>query len=171
MRTLLTLDYELFNGLNSGTVQNCLITPTEELLKVLDKHGFKATFFVDTVFLNRLTSLKSDIPALQNDWNLIERQLKRLSNRGHQLQLHLHPQWFNAKYENGKWESVLTDYKLSDMREEEVELMFIEGCRLIQQVCGGSPIAFRAGAYCLQTFSETRNALYRLRAAVSRPLP
>jgi len=41
MNILITLDYELFNGEKSGSVNNSLITPMQELLKVLDKYNFK----------------------------------------------------------------------------------------------------------------------------------
>lgn len=151
---LLTLDYEMCNGISSGTVQNCLITPTEELLKVLDKHNFKATFFVDTCFLNRLkkeTELHSELLV---DYNKIINQLKRLSENGHDLQLHLHPNWYNAIYEGGKWTSIMDDYKLSDMPSNIIDEMFQDGIGLLQSISCKPVIAFRAGAYCIQTFKD-----------------
>ena len=161
MKTLFTLDYELFNGLDSGSVQNCLITPTNELIKVLDQFGFKATFFVDTVFLNRLFSLKDSNFSLQKDWEAIERQLKQLANNGHQLQLHIHPQWYNATFDNNRWTSILSDYKLSDMPSEAVESMFRDGISLLKMITGDAPIAFRAGAYCIQTLTDYSEILSR----------
>lgn len=151
---LLTLDYEMCNGISSGTVQNCLITPTEELLKVLDKHNFKATFFVDTCFLNRLkkeTELHSELLV---DYYKIINQLKRLSEDGHDLQLHLHPNWYNAIYEGGKWTSIMDDYKLSDMPSKIIDELFKDGIKLLQSISGKPVIAFRAGAYCIQTYKE-----------------
>lgn len=151
MKIVMTLDYELFNGINSGTVSNCLITPCDELLKVLDKYDFKATFFVDTVFLVRLIGLKDYYPELQEDWDRIKSQLIRLVEGGHDLQLHLHPQWYHASYNNGLWKSVLTDYKLSDMSPDEVDDMFEKGISLMRDITGRPVSAFRAGAYCIQT--------------------
>ena len=51
---LLTFDFELFLGSRSGTVDNCLIKPTQELMKVLVPNNLSAIFFVDTLYLHRL---------------------------------------------------------------------------------------------------------------------
>ncbi len=48
---LITFDYELFLGEKSGTVQQCLIDPTDKLLDLLGKYAFKALFFIDTVYI------------------------------------------------------------------------------------------------------------------------
>lgn len=154
MEILLTLDYELFNGRRSGTVENCLLKPMEALCMVLDKHGFKATLFVDTVFINRLKQLGELYPELQSEYDKIVRQLKNLHLQGHDLQLHIHPNWLHATYENGDWQSVLADFKLSDMTDEEVNQMFEEGVSFLEFIKGekGSVVAFRAGAYCIQTY-------------------
>ncbi len=154
----MTLDYELFNGKESGSVNNSLITPMQELLKVLDKYNFKATVFVDTVYLNRLNEMRKVHSELNQDWKLIVSQLKNLHEKGHELQLHLHPNWLHATYENGSWNSVLTDYKLSDMSEEEVDGMFRDGIKILNLITNSCEvIAFRAGAYCIQTYSNMQN--------------
>ncbi len=154
MDILLTLDYELFNGVKSGSVKNSLITPTYELLKILDKYNFKATFFVDTVFLNRLCQLKSNYAELEADWDDILTQLRYLSKEGHDIQLHIHPNWFNATFSDGHWTSVMDEYKLSDMSPAIAEKMFIDGISLLEKITGRKVVAFRAGAYCIQTYPD-----------------
>ena len=47
---LITFDYELFLGEQSGAVTQCLINPTDRLLASLNSYGLKALFFIDTVF-------------------------------------------------------------------------------------------------------------------------
>jgi len=154
MKLLLTLDYELFNGRVCGTVENCLIKPMTELKKVLDCYGFKATIFVDTVFINRLQELSLEHLELRSEYNLIVSQLKELSKNGHDLQLHIHPNWLYATYHNGEWSSIMDDYKLSDMNDSDVKRMFREGVELLENITGrlNSIIAYRAGAYCIQTY-------------------
>lgn len=58
---IFALDYELFFGKNTGTIENCLISPTDELIKTTDKYGIKYTFFVDSGYLINLkkAALKS----------------------------------------------------------------------------------------------------------------
>lgn len=156
MKILLTLDYELFNGKKCGSVDNCLIQPMRELLTIMDKYDFKATVFVDTVFINRLGKLSCVHEELRDEYDKIVSQLKDLYLNGHDLQLHIHPNWLYATYNNGHWTSVLTDYKLSDMSEKDVERMFNEGIDFLAGITGDSKtiIAYRAGAYCIQTYKK-----------------
>jgi len=120
--------------------------------------NFKATVFVDTVYLNRLNEMRRVHSELNHDWELIVSQLKNLHEKGHELQLHLHPNWLHATYENGFWTSVLTDYKLSDMSEEEVDGMFRNGIKILNLITNGCEvIAFRAGAYGIQTYLNMQN--------------
>lgn len=154
MKLLITLDYELYNGKYGGSIENCIIKPTWEFLKVLDKYSVKATFFVDTVFLNRLLVLKEQNSSLENDWKSIQQQLSYLHAHGHDLQLHLHPQWYHATYEDEKWQSVLSDYKLSDMPRPVVAEMFDKGVSLLNSINNHKTVAYRAGAYCIQTLDD-----------------
>ncbi|MBK7667512.1 MAG: hypothetical protein IPJ32_09355 [Sphingobacteriaceae bacterium] len=49
---LFTFDYELFLGKRSGTVENCILKPTDKILELFSKYKVtKAIFFVDTTYL------------------------------------------------------------------------------------------------------------------------
>ena len=154
MKTILTLDYELFNGEVGGTVSNCIIKPTEELCKVLDKYCCKATFFVDVCFLLRLKNLQKEYDELKGDWIAVTQQLKWLASNGHDIELHIHPNWYRATYKDGIWTPYLNDYKLSDIPQTVSAAIFKEGIQLIEDITGKRPVAFRAGAYCIQTYDQ-----------------
>jgi len=54
MKTIsLTFDYELFFK-RSGTFDNSLFRPTNELIKIFDIYAIKATFFIDVLYYQRL---------------------------------------------------------------------------------------------------------------------
>lgn len=154
MDVILTLDYELFNGPKGGSIQNCLLTPTFELLKILGKYDFRATFFVDVCFLLKMKSLVTDYPELEKDWLAITSQISKLSECGHDVELHIHPNWYRATYSKGFWESRMDDYKLSDLSSDVAENLFREGIALLSSLTGKQIHAFRAGAYCLQTYKS-----------------
>jgi len=102
---LLTFDYELF-GSGSGDVIKHLIEPTNKILLVLDKLKVKATFFVEQLEIDALISLKNTFPAESKEFMdaiAIEEQISLIIKKGHDIQLHLHPQWYGADYYNGKW--------------------------------------------------------------------
>ena len=68
MNVYFTFDYELFFGSNSGTVQNCILKPTYELIKIAEKHNVKFVFFVDSGFLIKLDEYRKSFPILENDY-------------------------------------------------------------------------------------------------------
>lgn len=139
------------NGINSGTVDNSIIIPTYKLHDVLKKYNGRAVFFVDVAFMLTLRKMKEKYSELEKDYDSIVSQIKFLSDYGHDIQLHIHPQWLHAKYEDKKWASILDDYKLSDLTIDEVRYLFGEGITLLQNITNKPVTTFRAGAYCLQT--------------------
>ena len=50
-QAILSFDYELFFGDNSGTVQKTLIEPTNIMLDALDTINAKATFFLSLIHI------------------------------------------------------------------------------------------------------------------------
>jgi peptidoglycan/xylan/chitin deacetylase (PgdA/CDA1 family) len=150
----ITLDYELFMGNITGTVINCMIKPLDKLIEILNKHKIKITIFVDAAYLLRLSELKFNSQKLQQDYKLIVDQLKLLSIQGHDIQLHIHPQWLNATYFKNNWILDSTKYKLSDIEDSEVSKLFKESKELLEEIIGKPIIAFRAGGYSIQSYSK-----------------
>ena len=58
MDIYITLDYEIYFGAKHGTVEKCIIYPTEELTKVADKHQIKLVQFVDIGFILKLNEYR-----------------------------------------------------------------------------------------------------------------
>ena len=50
-KTILTFDYELSLGNDSGTIEKCMIEPTYKILEILKRNNSKALFFIDSTFL------------------------------------------------------------------------------------------------------------------------
>ena len=53
-----------------------------------------------------------------NPVKAIEQQIQQAAIDGHDIQLHIHPQWYNAKYENGQWQLNLNNWRLGDFKGE-----------------------------------------------------
>lgn len=156
MQIYLTLDYELFMGRKVGTTNSCLIYPTEKLIRLLDSYGVKATFFVDAAFLYRLSIESVNFCSLKNDLIHIERQLLELKNKGHDIQLHIHPQWFSAQYDGDEWHLKNDVYKLSDLDEDLSCDLFVKSKLYLEQLLGGKVCAYRAGGYSIQSFTKIK---------------
>lgn len=150
---LLTYDYELFLG-RSGSVDNCLIKPTNELMKVMKNHGAHGTFFVDTVYLLRV---KEENYA---DYKKVERQLLDLLTEGHRIELHLHPHWVDANYnsvENQWYFDNFRYYRVGSCPEDLIDSLFAQSVELLSGICfqvdsNYKPFAYRAGGWCIEPF-------------------
>lgn len=104
-RYILTFDYELF-GSGRGDVFKHLINPTKYILLILDQLNIKATFFIEQLEIDALIGLKYHYDTSTQEYKnavSIEEQLKEIALQGHDMQLHIHPQWHNAIYENKTW--------------------------------------------------------------------
>lgn len=158
-RILLSLDYELFFGPRTGTVEHCLIIPTRELAKTAEHHGARLSLFVDALYLQRLTEEARRFPCLQQDLDAIHRQLVSLKDAGHDIQLHLHPHWLDSTFDGDRWHVVPTRYKLHDFTPEAITAMTGAAKGLLQRLTDGPVFAFRAGGWCMQPFAPIAPAL------------
>lgn len=78
--------------------------------------------------------------------------LQELSIKGHDLQLHIHPQWWYSSFnlETNVWEIDLNHFKVSDCPRTDVEEMFESGVRFLNNIClmgGGKLTSYRAGGW------------------------
>lgn len=101
---LLTVDYEIF-GNGSGDVREHITGPTERMARICERAGVPLVVYVEVEeFLafererDQLRRLLGYDPAAE-----IRTQLVDLARRGHDLQLHLHPEWVGATFRDGQW--------------------------------------------------------------------
>ena len=156
---LLSLDYELFFGTNCGTVENCIIKPTQHLINILDKHNFKVSLFVDAGFLVCLKKQALKYPTFKEQYDAIKAQLKSLSSQGHDIQLHIHPHWQDSFYDGDSWVIDTKRYRLHDFSPEEINEIVSTYKQELESCSEQDVFAFRAGGWCLQPFEGIQNAL------------
>lgn len=160
MNLLISLDYELFFGRRTGSVERCLVEPSEALCKAVQPHGGKLSFFVDSGFLLRLQaeSVKSDF--LRREYDALCRHLERLVHLGHELQLHIHPHWEDSCWVDGGWQMDVRRYRLHDFSNDEIAEIVGRYCAALAEFCSADSIcAFRAGGWVLQPFALLADAL------------
>lgn len=157
MNFVLTLDYELF-GDGSGDVFRHMIEPTNRVLQICDKYGIKTTLFLEVVEYLKLKQEwdRGNTMGYQNNpVEAIEKQLQSAAVNGHDIQLHIHPQWVDARYENEEWKVDLSNWRLGSFRETgryTIERLLEEGKRTIENIVNPvlpdyECIALRAGGY------------------------
>jgi len=159
IKLLLSLDYELFFGNKTGTVEHCLIHPTQCLLDVVNKYNAKISLFVDAGFLIKLKQYAPDFPALGNQYTAIKKQLTSLSAQGHDIQLHIHPHWQDSSYNEQGWIINSKRYRLHDFCRQEQDEIVASYKQELESCSEQKIFAFRAGGWCLQPFEDIKQSL------------
>ena len=95
-----TLDYEI-HGNGNGDFKSWVHFPTSNMLDLFDTYGAKLTIMAE---IGHYWAMKKYEHLFWEEINLFESQLRNAIERGHDVQLHIHPQWIDAEYEQGKWQ-------------------------------------------------------------------
>jgi len=161
MKLLLSLDYELFFGANTGTVGKCLLAPISALLNRVEKKGVKLSFFVDAIFLQRLRDQAGRFRCLQRDYDTIRSHLEGLNKSGHDIQLHLHPHWLGSSYNGLNWQVDTRQYRLHDFSDHEIGEIIHSGKNILEEISNKGVFAFRGGGWCIQPFDRIAGQLLR----------
>jgi hypothetical protein len=160
MRTLLTLDYEVYFGRNTGTVERSILEPTEALLTVARRHGAKMVFFVDAGFILKLRDEMHKSPRLAADHDAICRQVEALARDGHEIQLHIHPHWEDSSWGEDGWRIDVSRFALQSFPEAQVQDIVRRYTTVLRELAGpDAAFAYRAGGWVIQPFDRIRDAL------------
>lgn len=154
MKIYITLDYEIYFGANHGTVEKCIIYPASELIRIAESTNVRFVFFVDIGFILKLDEFREKFPQLEKDYDAIVKQVKYLSDTGHDVQLHIHPHWEDSYYNGTRWIIDVKRYKLADFSDGQITDIVKRYKKGLEDITGKTTFAFRAGGWCLQPFSR-----------------
>lgn len=172
MKLLLTFDYELF-GDGTGCVFTHMIEPTNTILAACDTYGIKITIFFEVLEYIRLKeewNKGNHMGYKKNPIEAIEKQLQKAAIDGHDIQLHIHPQWHNASYIDDRWILDFSQWRLgcfSDKAEHSIKDL-IQECKLELEniISSVKPnykcIALRAGSYNIMPSVNVYKAMFEL---------
>jgi hypothetical protein len=165
----LTFDYELPLGGWTVPPQEALISPAERLLHLCDELRVPVTFFVDT--LCGIQFRRWGETAFEDD---MRRQLRLSAEKGHDLQLHLHPHWIASAYYHGSY-LPSRKFRLADFTPEWVEERVEESIEYLEGIARPADsayrcLAFRAGGFNLDRQATIFESLRRNRIRIDSSL-
>lgn len=149
---IFTIDYEIY-GNGEGSLKDLVFEPAKNLQTMFKKANCRFVAFIEAAELE-LIDMKGTDPAIDN----VKNQIKNFYADGFELGLHLHPQWYNARYKGGKWLLDYNEYNLCTLpRERIVEIVdrSIGYLRNVLEQPDFTPFSFRAGNWL---FQPTRTA-------------
>jgi len=142
-----SIDYEIY-GNGEGSLRELVYEPAERLKAIFEKWNARFVAFIEVAELEMIEANKTD-PAI----DLVKNQIREFYKGGYELGLHLHPQWHNARYEDGKWRLDYSEYNLCTLplyRIKEIVNRSIEHLRKLLGLTDFVPLAFRAGNWLFQ---------------------
>lgn len=162
---VLTFDYEIYFGKNNETEDEVLFKPTDQILDILNEYNLTGTFFADVCSVD---AYNRQNPASDYPKKFTE-QIKKLTGKGQDVQLHIHPHWITARY-NGGWNIEPSTYRIHYFMEQAgkagttAEQIIDNGIHYLTDTLtpinrGYQCYAFRAGGYCLQPEEKLLNLL------------
>lgn len=144
-------DWEL-RGNGAGDVREMQVAPMRRLMDAYERHGVHGTFNVEVMQQLKMLEASREHPELGAQTAAWEEAVLEARRRGHDIQLHIHPQWHNAKYLDGKWQ-LDQNWDITTYPEEEVREMFTACIGYLQTLLGGGDaprlVSFRSGSWCL----------------------
>lgn len=152
-----TFDTELFFGDPTGSVDKCIIEPTEKLIQIAIKHGVAFTYFMDVGYILALERFLSKHPQLEKDYEKVVTLIHKLIKHGNNVQLHIHPHWEKSEFDGEKWIiNAKGNYKLDDFSDVEIAHIVNKYKSKLEEITGQSASIYRAGGWCLQPFHRVK---------------
>lgn len=142
-----TIDYEIY-GNGEGSLKELVYEPAERLMEVFRKWDARFVPFVEVAELEVIEAKGTDSAI-----DLVKKQVRDFYKEGFVPGLHLHPQWYKARYEKGRWQLDYSEYNLCTLPEERIIQIVdraIDYFRHLLGVTDFTPLSFRAGNWLLQ---------------------
>lgn len=145
--TVFTLDYEIY-GDGTGSLEALVYRPAQQLAEVFRRFDTRFVAFVEALELEQIDTNTSDSAI-----DLVRSQVKDFHDTGFEIGLHLHPQWANARYNNGFWQLDPNEYNLCLLTTERIVEIVDRSLAYLRYLVDDpkfTPLSFRAGNWLFQ---------------------
>ena len=157
---IISVDHEVF-GNGSGCLDACVRRPVDRMLSVAEKFSAPLTFFVEALEFEAMQ--EAGIDGIDS----VITQLTLAYKAGHDIQLHIHPQWDGAVYDGKDWRVNEKYWRIGDIDDKRLIRLLKQGKSWLErQLSSDFPeyecLAFRAGGWCIQPSDAVIKALLQL---------
>lgn len=158
-------DWEL-SGNGSGDIRDLQFRPMRELVSIYNAHGIRGSFnaeMMQQLSFRRHQTTHPELKELADDWDENVRQTLR---QGHDIQLHIHPQWRGAEYQNGAWR-LTSDWSILNYTPDDAYEMMLTGKEYLENLLRAVDpayrcLSFRSGAWCIAPSPHLLSLLVKL---------
>jgi hypothetical protein len=158
-------DWEL-RGNGSGDARELQFKPLRKLVEIYNEFGIRGSFNAEVLQQITFRAKQDEHPELRELADEWEESVKFAYSNGHDVQLHVHPQWKNARYDNGKWE-LTSDWSILNYSSYEAMEMLQNGKDYLEQLLRQLDpayrcLSFRSGSWCIAPSPFILNLLVKL---------
>jgi hypothetical protein len=146
LKAIFTLDYEI-HGNGEGCPQKLMVEPTGRMMDLFEQYGAKLTIMADVAEILKFREYKEQQGRDDYHSDAIEGQLRDAIRRGHDVQLHLHASYFNARHAAGYWRQDWSEYNFAGLGLDRLRQMVKLGKEYLETLL--RPINSR---YCCSAF-------------------
>jgi hypothetical protein len=158
-------DWEL-SGNGSGDIRELQFQPMRELVKIYDANGIHGSFnaeMMQQLSFRKHQAANPELRELADEWDDHVRETFR---HGHDIQLHVHPQWLDAEYKDGKWK-LTADWSILNYDPDTAYRMLLSGKEYLEQLLQPLDpnyrcVSFRAGSWCIAPSPHVLGLLVKL---------
>lgn len=153
---IFTIDYEIY-GNGEGSLKELVFDPAEKLRSIFKKADCRFVAFIEAAELELIEANGTD-PAIDE----VRKQIQTFYAEGFEIGLHLHPQWYNARYQDGQWRLDDNEYNLCTLPRERIVEIVDRSIGYLRKVLSQpdfTPLSFRAGNWLMQPTQVAANVL------------
>lgn len=158
-------DWEL-SGNGSGDAEALQFRPMRELVRIYNTHGIRGSFnaeLMQQLTFRKFAGQHAELKQLADEWDAVVQETFR---QGHDVQLHIHPQWQNAQYEDGQWR-LTADWSILNYEPDEAYRMLTSGKEYLENLLRAVDadyrcVSYRAGSWCIAPSPHMLNLLVKL---------
>ena len=92
-----------------------MVEPTARLLRLFERYGAKLTIMADIAEILKFRDYRDQYGRDDYHYEAVTEQLREAVQRGHDVQLHIHSSYFNARYEEGRWVQDWSEYNFAGL--------------------------------------------------------
>src|SRR3989442_7337311 len=145
-------DWEV-RGNGTGDPSVLQFEPMRKLVKIFNKYGIRGSFNVEVMQQLAYRKLQERFPELKVAADEWEEVVLESFRQGHDIQLHIHPQWLGAQYEGDRNWKVDGDWSILNYPNLQIRAMLLSGKQYLETLLrkidpAYACVSFRAGSWC-----------------------
>jgi hypothetical protein len=133
VNVIFSLDYEI-HGNGEGCPRQLMVEPTDRLLRLFDEFGGKLTILADIGEILKFKEYAAEHGTDKFHYQAIAAQLQRAVRGGHDVQLHIHSSYFNARHDGQCWVQDWSEYNFAGLDPSRMTQMIGIGKKFLEEL-------------------------------------